>query len=135
MTQVSDAPTLQSAAARWTFYRRLGLLLRTRLDAEGATRSLAEIAARTRGRVSAHELAELLAQGPLAQPDAVTCILLAQAFDVDPDFFVTDEAVHAYIRALREAYRRLELKGATSLQAQALAIAARPEAREEALTR
>jgi len=135
MTQISDTPTSQSTAARWTFYRRLGLLLRTRLDVEGTTPSLAEIAARTRGRVSADELAALLAQGPLAQPDAVSCILLAQAFDVDPDFFVTDEAVHDYIRAIRDAYRRLDLKGAASLQVQALAVASRPEARKAVLTR
>jgi hypothetical protein len=131
--QVSDTPTSQSAAARWTFYRRLGLLLRTRLDAEGATLSLAEVASRTRGRVVADELMALLGQGPLAQPDAVTCVLLAQAFDVDPDFFVSDAAVLDYMRAIREAYRRLGHGGTPSLQVQALALAMRPRAREAAL--
>ena len=58
-----DALSSQSTAARWTFYRRLGLLLRTRLDEEGNTLSLHEIAARTRGRVSADDLMALLRQG------------------------------------------------------------------------
>lgn len=99
--QASDTPTSQSAAARWTFYRRLGLLLRTRLDDEGNTLSLHEIAARTRGRVSADSLMGLLRQGAQAAPDAVTCVILAQAFDIDPDFFVTDEAVQEYIDGIR----------------------------------
>ncbi|HKB48528.1 MAG TPA: hypothetical protein VKC57_12575 [Ktedonobacterales bacterium] len=123
MTQASDTPTSQSAAARWTFYRRLGLLLRTRLDDEGATFSLHEIAARTHHRVSAETLAALLRQGAQAQPDPLTCVLLAQAFDIDPDYFVSDAAVEAYSHDVREAYH---LSGASpvagSLQAQAFAV-------------
>jgi len=121
VTQLSDTPTSQSPAVRWTFYRRLGLLLRTRLDDEGTTLSLHEVAARTHGRVSVEELAALLEQGPLAQPDPVTCVLLAQAFDVDPDFFVTDEAVAEYIAAIRALTDALGAAPTTSLQALALA--------------
>jgi hypothetical protein len=123
VTQASDTPTSQSTAARWTFYRRLGLLLRTRLDDEGATLSLHEIAARTQYRVSADTLAALLRQGPQAQPDPVTCVWLAQAFDIDPDYFITDAAVQAYIRDLRAAYRLHRASpAADSLQAQAFAV-------------
>jgi len=102
MIQVSDTPTSQSAAVRWTFYRRLGLLLRTRLTDEGTTLSLHDVAARTHGRVSAEQLASLLTPGTSAHIDPVICVLLAQAFDVDPDFFVTDEAVQHYIDTIRE---------------------------------
>lgn len=120
MIQASDTPTSQSAAARWTFYRRLGLLLRTRLDDEGNTLSLHDIAARTHGRVSVEHLMGLLAQGSLAQPDAVTCVLLAQAFDVDPDYFVTDEAIAEYIGSIRTAFAALgSASEGVSLQAQA----------------
>jgi hypothetical protein len=116
--QASDTPTSQSTAARWTFYRRLGLLLRTRLDDEGATLSLHDIAARTRGRVSADDLMALLRQGAQAAPDAVTCVVLAQAFDIDPDFFVSDESVIDYIGAIRSAQATSTV---SSLQLQALA--------------
>ena len=123
VTQASDTPTSQSAAARWTFYRRLGLLLRTRLDDEGATLSLHEVAARTHHRVSADTLAALLRQGAQAQPDPVTCVLLAQAFDIDPDYFVSGAAVQAYICDVREAYRLSSVNSAAgSLQAQACAV-------------
>lgn len=122
MIETSDTPTSQSAAARWTFYRRLGLLLRTRLDDEGTTLSLYEVAARTRGRVSVKQLVDLLEQGALAQPDPVTCVLLAQAFDVDPDFFVTDEAVREYIAGIRAEYSGTGQTGATTLQEQAYAV-------------
>lgn len=123
--QPSDTPTSQSAAVRWTFYRRFGLLLRTRLDDEGTTLSLHEIAQRTHGRVSATTLAQLLAQGPLAQPDPVVYVLLAQAFDVDPDFFVTDEAVSEYIHGIQQRFAALEsptVDAETSLQLQAYAL-------------
>lgn len=128
MLQPTDTPTSQSAAARWTFYRRLGLLLRTRLDEDGATLSLHEVAQRTHGRVSADVLAQLLAEGPLAQPDPVVFVLLAQAFDVDPDFFVTDEAVSEYVSAIRQRFAVLDRPAAAddvavSLQLQAYAIA------------
>ena len=103
MIQASDTPTSQSAAVRWTFYRRLGLLLRTRLDDEGATFSLHDIAARTRGRVSPDELIAMLREGAQAEPDAVTCVILAQAFDIDPDFFFSDDIVCDYIESIRTA--------------------------------
>lgn len=126
VTQASDTPTSQSAAARWTFYRRLGLLLRTRLDDEGATLSLHDVSARTHGRVSVRELTELLAAGPLATPDPVACVLLAQAFDVDPDFFLTDEAVADYIAGIRGDAAAPVAASETSLQHLALsALAAR----------
>jgi transcriptional regulator with XRE-family HTH domain len=120
--ETSDTPTSQSAAARWTFYRRLGLLLRTRLDDEGTTLSLSEVAARTHGRVSVQQLVSLLEQGALAQPDPVTCILLAQAFDVDPDFFVTTMSVDDYVASIRAEYANQRLSGAATLQEQAYAI-------------
>lgn len=126
MNDQPDTPTSQSTAARWTFYRRLGLLMRTHLDGEGTTLSLHEVAARTRGRVSAEQLIALLEQGAQAQPDAVTCVLLAQAFSVDPDYFVDDAAVAEYIAQLRAAYqdkRGAEAAPRISLQAQALAVA------------
>ena len=123
MIETSDTPTSQSAAARWTFYRRLGLLLRTRLDDEGTTPSLYEVAARTHGRVSVKQLASLLEPGALAQPDPITCVLLAQALDVDPDFFVTTTAVNDYIAGIRAEYVKLGLSGAATLQEQAYAVA------------
>lgn len=120
--QASDTPTSQSTAARWTFYRRFGLLLRTRLDDEGSTLSLHDIAVRTRGRVSADDLMTLLRQSAQAEPDAVTCVILAQAFDIDPDFFVTDQAVQDYIDAIRSAHTASQPSFiASSLQIQALA--------------
>lgn len=97
MIQTSDTPTLQSTALRWTFYRRLSLLLRTRLTDEGTTFSLHDLAAKTHGRVSAEHLTSLLAKRSLAETDPVLCVLLAQAFDVDPDFFVSDEALYEYV--------------------------------------
>lgn len=126
MIQPTDTPTSQSTAVRWTFYRRLGLLLRTRLGEEGTTLSLHDVAERTHGRVSADALKELLAAGPLAQPDPVLYVMLAQAFDVDPDFFVTDEAVNEYIRDIRLRFAALQLPAVndgTSLQLQAYAVA------------
>ncbi len=121
VTLASDTPTSQSAAVRWTFYRRLGLLLRTRLDDDGTTLSLHEISARTHGRVSVRELTELLQAGPLASVDPVACVLLAQAFDVDPDFFVTDEAVADYIASIRGKQTITSASGDSSLQMLALA--------------
>lgn len=103
--QHPDTPTSQFTAVRWTFYRRLRLLLCTRLHDDGTTFSLHDIAMRTDGRISADDLVALLAQRAQARPDVVTCILLARAFDVDPDFFVTDEAVERYVRAGRMALR------------------------------
>lgn len=132
MTQASDTPTSQSTAARWTFYRRLGLLLRTRLDDEGTTLSLYDVAARTHGRVSVEQLTFWLEQGALAQPDAVSCVLLAQAFDVDPDYFVTDEAVASYIAGIRDEFAALDsVEQGANLQMQAYLIAMR--AAEEAV--
>lgn len=101
MIQPSDTPTSQSAATRWTFRRRLGLLLRTRFDAEGATLSLHDVAARTHGRVSVAQLTAMLTNDSENSHDPVTYVLLAQAFDVDPDFFVTEGAVAAYIASIR----------------------------------
>jgi hypothetical protein len=121
--ETSDTPTSQSAAARWTFYRRLGLLLRTRLDDEGTTLSLHEVVARTRGRMSVKQLVSLLEQSALAQPDPITCVLLAQAFDVDPDFFVTTTAVNEYVAGIRAEYTKLGLSGAATLQEQVYAVA------------
>ena len=123
MIETSDTPTSQSTAERWTFYRRLGLLLRTRLDDEGTTLSLHEVVARTHGRVSVKQLVSLLEQGALAQPDPVTCVLLAQAFDVDPDFFVTIAAVNDYIAGIRAEYAKLGVIGAATLQEQVYAVA------------
>ncbi len=123
MIETSDTPTSQSTAERWTFYRRLGLLLRTRLDDEGTTLSLHEVVAHTHGRVSVKQLVSLLEQGALAQPDPVTCVLLAQAFDVDPDFFVTIAAVNDYIAGIRAEYAKLGVIGAATLQEQVYAVA------------
>jgi hypothetical protein len=103
--QHPDTPTSQFTAVRWTFYRRLGLLLRTRLQDDGTTLSLHDVASRTGGRVSADELISLIARGAQACPDAVTCILLAHAFDVDPEYFVTDAAVEEYVTRLRQKPR------------------------------
>lgn len=128
MIQPTDTPTSQSTAARWTFYRRLGLLLRTRLDDEGTTLSLHDVASRTNGRVSAEQLSQLLAEGPLAQPDPVTYVLLAQAFDVDPDFFITDEAVSDYVGGIQQRFAALDgapADASSSLQLQACAVAIR----------
>lgn len=126
VTQASDTPTSQSTAARWTFYRRLGLLLRTRLDDEGTTLSLYDVAARTHGRVSVEQLTSWLEQGALAQPDAVSCVLLAQAFDVDPDYFVTDEAVASYIAGIRDEFASTSFAHQTAnLQMQAYLVATR----------
>ena len=103
--------------------------MRTRFDDDGATFSLYDIAARTHGRISVDELTALVEQGPLAQPDAVTCVLLAQAFDVDPDYFVTDDAVNAYIARILADYSALDLaSGATptpNLQLRAHRVATR----------
>jgi hypothetical protein len=120
----SDTLTPQSAAVRWTPYRRLGLLMRTCLDADGTTLSLHDIAARTHGRVSADELASLLQPGTSDDTDPVTYVLLAQAFDVDPDYFLTDDAVQDYIASIRSRYSALGLatSGVVSLQEQVYAI-------------
>ena len=104
-----DTPTSQSTARRWTFYRRLGLLLRSYIEQDGTTLSLHDLAARTRGRVSADQLIALLAQGAQAQPDAVTCVLLAQAFGVDPDYFVDDRAVAEFLDARTTAPAVLDI--------------------------
>jgi hypothetical protein len=50
-------------------------------------------------------------------------VLLAQAFDVDPDFFVTTAAVNDYIASIRAEYANLGLSGAATLQEQAYAVA------------
>ena len=130
MTQHPDTPTSQFTAVRWTFYRRLGLLLRTRLLPDGTTLSLHDIASRTGGFISADELAKLLAQGALAVPDALLCIKLAQALDVDPDYFVSDDAVADFVRAYDDvetvvAERDQYMVGRLSLQDRALALMAR----------
>lgn len=117
MIQPSDTPTSQSAATRWTFRRRLGLLLRTRFDAEGATLSLHDVAARTHGRVSVAQLTAMLTNDSENSHDPVTYVLLAQAFDVDPDFFVTEGDVAAYIASIRgEASNRGESQPEASLR-------------------
>jgi hypothetical protein len=118
--QHPDTPTSQSTAVRWTFYRRFGLLMRTLLQGDGTTLSLHEVAARTHGRISADQLVAWLAQGAQAQPDAVACVVLAQALDVDPDFFVADEAVRAYLTAAEAGARgtaaTLQLRVLSGLQ-------------------
>ena len=115
--QPSDTPTSQFAATRWTLRRRLGLLLRTRFDAEGATLSLHDVATRTHGRVPVAQLTAMLSDDTASSHDPVTYVLLAQAFDVDPDFFVTDEAVASYIAAIRhEASDRGVAETGVSLQ-------------------
>lgn len=129
MTQHPDTPTSQFTAVRWTFYRRFGLLMRTRLHDDGTTLSLHDVAARTGGRVPVDELITLVAQGAQAQPDAVTCVLLAQALNVDPDYFVADESVDEYVAGLRQGYQRAVTasgarSGLTSLQQQAAALVA-----------
>lgn len=117
MIQPSDTPTSQSAATRWTFRRRLGLLMRTRFDAEGATLSLHDVAARTHGRVSADQLIAALNQDEARAIDPVVYVLLAQAFDVDPDFFLTDEAVQAHIASVRNrAAAHIQREPQASLQ-------------------
>jgi hypothetical protein len=99
--QPSDTPASQSAATRWTFRRRLGLLLRTRFDGEGATLSLSDVAARTHGRLSVDELTAMLSQDDARGGDPLVYVLLAQAFDVDPDYFLTDDAVATYLADMR----------------------------------
>jgi hypothetical protein len=134
--QPSDTPTSQSAATRWTFRRRLGLLLRTRFDAEGATLSLHDVAARTHGRVSADQLIAALNQDEARTIDPVVYVLLAQAFDVDPDFFMTDEAVQAYIASVRDlAAGRAECEPQPSLQRLAFLTASQAPAQSTASVR
>jgi hypothetical protein len=101
VTQLPDTPTSQFTARRWTFYRRLGLLLRTRVEADGTTLSLHDVAARTHGRITAEQLLTWLRAGTTARPDAVACVILAQALAVDPDYFVADEPVTALLRERR----------------------------------
>lgn len=121
--QAPDTPTSQPAAAPWTFYRRFGLLLRTCLDEEGATLSLNDVAARTHNRVSADQLQQLLAQDARIPVDPVIYVLLAQAFDVDPDFFVSDVAVVEYIDSIHKRFADLNMGNhAVTLQAQAVAL-------------
>jgi hypothetical protein len=129
VTQHPDTPTSQFTAVRWTFYRRFGLLMRTRLQDDGTTLSLHDVAARTGGRVSVDDLITLVAQGAQAQPDPVTCVLLALALDVDPDYFVADDSVTEYVTGLRHDYQVAVESGAApqglaSLQQQAVALAA-----------
>ncbi|WIG57298.1 MAG: hypothetical protein OJF49_000042 [Ktedonobacterales bacterium] len=123
MIQASDTPTSQPAATRWTFYRRFGLLLRTCLDEEGATLSLNDVAARTHNRVSPDQLQQLLAQDARIPVDPVIYVLLAQAFDVDPDFFVSDVAVAEYIDSIHKRFVGLNMGNHdVTLQAQAVAL-------------
>ncbi|HEV2235518.1 MAG TPA: hypothetical protein VGR57_02550 [Ktedonobacterales bacterium] len=128
MTQHPDTPTSQFTAVRWTFYRRFGLLMRTLLQGDGTTLSLHDVAERTNGRVTVSQLTAWLEQGAQAQPDAVSCILLAQALQVDPDFFVSDEAVRDYVAAREASAQRaaptLQLRVLSSLAATDLALAA-----------
>lgn len=131
MIDQPDTPTSQSTAARWTFYRRFGLLMRSHLESDGTTLSLHDVADRTRGRVSADHLIGLLEQGAQAQPDAVTCVVLAQAFGVDPDYFVDDTAVANYIAGIHAAHRDIADAPAgahLSVQAMALAVATHDKA-------
>ena len=124
VVEFTGSPASRSAD-RWTFFRRLSLLLRTVLDDEGTTLSLHQVAERTHGRLTADELRSLLEAGPLAQSDPVTEVLLAQAFGIDPDFFVADSGVQDYINGIRSAYATLPVShdGQTaSLQQQALAL-------------
>ena len=124
MTQHPDTPTSHSTALRWTFYRRFGLLMRTLLQGDGTTLSLHEVAARTHGRISVDQLAGWLAQGALALPDAVSCVVLAQALDIDPDFFVSDAAVRDYLSAGEAGARSAE----TTLQLRVLSGLTRSDA-------
>ncbi len=127
MALASDTPTSQVATTGWSFYRRLGLLLRTCFNSDGTTVSLHELSARTGGRISADQLIALLAQRAQARPDAVTLVLLAQAFEVDPEFFVTDEAVAEYVAGIRAQYSARGSAGfeqVTGLQWQAYTVAA-----------
>ncbi|HKV84006.1 MAG TPA: hypothetical protein VJN88_05585 [Ktedonobacterales bacterium] len=136
MIQPSDTPTSQSAATRWTFRRRLGLLMRTRFDAEGATLSLHDVAARTHGRVSADQLIAALNQDEARAIDPVVYVLLAQAFDVDPDFFMTDEAVYAHVATVRElAAAHVEREPRASLQRLAFLTATETPAQSTASVR
>ena len=121
VTQHPDTPTSQFTAVRWTFYRRFGLLMRTRLQDDGTTRSLHDVAARTHGRIAVDELMTWVAQGAQAHPDAVSCVVLAQALDVDPEFFVSDEAVRDYVTAHGDEAAR---DRPSSLQQRALAALA-----------
>lgn len=128
MTQHPDTPTSQFTAERWTFYRRFGLLMRTLLQGDGTTLSLHDVADRTHGRISMNQLAGWLEQGAQAQPDAVACVVLAQALAVDPDFFVSDAAVREYVAA-REASAvgaapTLQLRVLSGVAAPVLATAA-----------
>jgi hypothetical protein len=101
--------------------------MRTLLQGDGTTLSLHEVAARTQGRISEDQLSDWLAQGAQAQPDAVACVVLAQALGVDPDFFVTDEGVRAYLTAAeasaRGAAATLQRRVLSGLQAPAAALA------------
>ncbi|HEY7983900.1 MAG TPA: helix-turn-helix domain-containing protein [Ktedonobacterales bacterium] len=128
MTQHPDTPTSRFTAVRWTFYRRFGLLMRTLLQGDGTTLSLHDVAERTHGRISVKQLAGWLEQGAQAQPDAVACVVLAQALNVDPDFFVSDEAVREYVAAREASARRtaptLQLRVLSGLPTPDLALAA-----------
>jgi hypothetical protein len=126
--QHPDTPTSQFTAERWTFYRRFGLLMRTLLQGDGTTLSLHDVAARTHGRIAINQLAGWLEQGAQSQPDAVSCVVLAQALDVDPDFFVSDAAVREYVAAreasAESAASTLQLRVLSGLTASDLALAA-----------
>jgi hypothetical protein len=127
--QHPDTPTSQSTAVRWTFYRRFGLLMRTLLQGDGTTLSLYEVASRTHGRISEDQLAAWLTQGAQAQPDAVACVVLAQALGVDPDFFISDEAVRGYMAAAEASARgtaaTLQLRVLSGLRAPEPVLATR----------
>src|SRR5260370_17546538 len=97
--------------------------MRTRLQDDGTTLSLHDVAARTHGRIAVDELMTWVAQGAQAHPDAVSCVVLAQALDVDPEFFVSDEAVRDYVTAHGDEAAR---DRPSSLQQPALAALAPP---------
>src|SRR5260370_28015718 len=98
--------------------------MRTRLQDDGTTLSLHDVAARTHGRISVDELMTWVAQGAQAHPDAVSCVVLAQALDVDPEFFVSDEAVRDYVTAYGDEADDAVRDRPTSLQQRALAALA-----------
>jgi transcriptional regulator with XRE-family HTH domain len=102
--------------------------MRTLLQGDGTTLSLHDVAERTHGRISVKQLAGWLEQGAQAQPDAVACVVLAQALNVDPDFFVSDEAVREYVAAREASARRtaptLQLRVLSGLPTPDLALAA-----------
>jgi len=75
--------------------------MRSSLNADGTTLSLHDVCDLTDGMVTFDELKAILDQRSRTAIDPVLLVRLAQAFDVDPDFFLTTEGVQDYLAQLR----------------------------------